>query len=314
MAADPSLLDQMQARLKQPIPAGVIQGLLGQLITPIPGMQPQAPGTQPGGPTDGIPISPVFTQNGLPTPSQQPGPAPQPPQQGQPMPEGTPAQQGGEQGKNESGLNDEQAEMLRSLMSDPKARKDVESIVRQVGGNQRNQGRLGVDPERLLQMAQGWNARLSVLGEHLAAQRGQSPGSSAATDEALLMIFYATPIDPTSPEKKPRFMPLEEIDDYANAVRRHCILTENMKDPEKIEDRVVRECFPMRELLIKTGREGQWQAQVDFVQDMLDLTDRWLRKKKRLPRPDLKVLQATKQGKGDPEAMARDEDSESLPA
>jgi hypothetical protein len=309
MSVPPDLLAQMQQRLQQPIPPSVIQGLLGQLVTPIPGMQP-------GGPTDTPPPQggPPLPQG---APAQMPGPAPQaPPQQqgGPPMPEGTPAQQGGEDGKGESGLNEEQAEMLRSLLADPKARKDVESIVRQIGGAQRNQGRLGVDPERLLQMAQGWNARLSILGEHLAQQRGQSPGASKATDKALLMLYYATPLDPSYPEDDPHFLPLEEIDEYANAVRVHLVTQERMRDPEKIEDAVVREVFPLRELLIKTGREGKWQAQVDFVEDMAKLTDRWLSKHKRLPKPDLAVLRATKAGKGDPESQSRDEDSEALPA
>lgn len=277
--------------MAQPIPPDVLNGLVGQLVTPVPGMQP-------GGPVENAP-------------SQQPGPAPQPQQPQGPAPEGNPAQQGG---KEDSGLNDDQAEMLRSLMADPKARKDIESIVRQVSGDQRNKGRLSIDPDRLLQMAQGWNARMSLLGEHLAQQQGNSPGASKANDESLLLLYWATPLDPSIPEgEEPRFLPLEEIDEYADACRLHFV-QQGMKDLDKIEDATTRECFPMRELLIKSGRTHSYQLQVDFVEDMNRLTERWLKRYGKLPRPDYKVLMATKAGKGDPESQARDTDSDPYPA
>ena len=102
----------------------------------------------------------------------------------------------------------------------------------------------------------------------------------------------------------------EDIDEYADAVRLHLVKS-GWTDVNKIEDQVVRECFPLRELLIAAGRG--WHARVEFVDQMISLTERWLAKYGHLPLPDLEVLGATKVGKGDPEAQARDTDSSAFP-
>jgi hypothetical protein len=44
------------------------------------------------------------------------------------------------------------------------------------------------------------------------------------------------------------------------------------------------------------------------------LSERWIAKYGDLPRPDRLVQAVTVQGKGDPESMPRDADSEALPA
>jgi hypothetical protein len=95
-------------------------------------------------------------------------------------------------------------------------------------------------------------------------------------------------------------------------VRMH-LIGQGWTDPDKIEDQVMRECFPLREALIKMGRPF-FKDQVDFARDMVDLSIRWMRKAGPLPRPDPAVMKATVAGLGDPESELRDDDSEALPA
>jgi len=208
------------------------------------------------------------------------------------------------------GLTDEQAELLKTLMADPESRKQIQQIVKKVSGEKRGSGKIPIDPAVKLQLAQGWNARIGELGLQMNAARSQNPGASKASDEALLRIYYMTPIAPWAPPETPFPIPLSDIDEYADAVRLHLVRA-GWTDVGKIEDQVVRECFPLREVLIAAGR--QWRQRVEFVDQMISLTDRWLKQYGHLPRPDLAVLRATQAGKGDPESQARDTDSSAYP-
>jgi hypothetical protein len=267
-----------------------------------PGPMPPAPPTgAPPGPPTGAPPGPPGAPGIVPAP---------PPQQGPPGPPG-PGGPGGPP-QEEDGLPPELAETLRDLMGNKKARADIQAIVRQITGQQRNDTALRIDPSMRLMLAQGWNARLAGMGQELTRARGNAPGASKASDEALLRVYYTTPRDPTSTDDDPKFIPLEDIADYADAVRQHLIFQERMDDEDKIEDTVMRWCFPLRESLIKAGRRT-WRERIEFVDEMVKLTARWMKTYGELPEPDPKVLVATERGKGDPESQVRDEDSEAFP-
>jgi ribosomal protein L16 Arg81 hydroxylase len=225
-----------------------------------------------------------------------------------------PREQGSDEPKGEEedkpGLDDEQAEALKKLMADPKSREQIDKLLRTVKKETRGASNQEIDPNRMLMLAQGWNARIAELAVQWNTARSKNPGASTASDEALLRVYYMTPIAPWSPKDAPFPMPLEDIDEYADTVRAH-LVKQGWTDIDKIEDQVTRECFPMREPLIKSGRD--WQGRVTFVDQMLELTDRWLDRYGKLPDPDLDVLAATKEGKGDPESQARDTDSSAYP-
>jgi hypothetical protein len=195
-------------------------------------------------------------------------------------------------------------------MADPKAREQIGQILKKIKESKKG-GANPIDPATMLNLAQGWNARVAGLAIQVNASRSQNPGASTASDEALLRIYYQTPLAPWAPDDKPFPIPLADIDEYADAVRLHLVKT-GWDNIDKIEDQVIRECFPLRELLIAAGRD--WQGRVDFVEQMYNLTERWLDKYGHLPVPDLTVMQRTKQGKGDPESQARDTDSSAYPA
>lgn len=282
-------------RLPMGVPPSVVQAMLSDMLAGRQGPGPMvAPGELPA-------VVPPGTMPGGPQ-------GPMPPQQ---PPMGTPSQQGG--GKQGEGVPPQIQELLEGLAKDPKARRDIEKILKKVNGDQRASSPLRIEPTTRLQLAQGWNARVDSMGRELANQRGIAPGASKTGDEALLRIYYTTPMDPHSPDpNNPQPMPLEDIDEYADAVRLHLVTVEGMTDPEKIEDQVMRYCFPLRESLIRSGRRRH-RERVEFVAEMQKLTERWLAKYGRLPDPDPKVLKATERGKGNPESQARDEDSEDLP-
>jgi hypothetical protein len=283
--------------LPERLPPTVLRELLAQLVQPA----PTIPGAQPGGPV-GAPdpnAPPQVPLQGAPQtgPAQPAGPQP-PPQQG-----GNAEQQG---------LDTQTAEVMRQLAQDPKARRDIEDIIRQVSQDKRNTSRLEIDPARMMALAQGWNAFSGTIGRQIAQQRGQSPGASKASDEALLRIYYTTPMASWSDPNDPTPIEIQDIDDYADAVRVYLVTKMQMTDPEKIEDQVMRECFPLREILIRSGRTAA--ESVAFVADMNRLTDRWIERYGELPKPEKAVLKATEQGHGDPEAEPRDSDSEDQPA
>lgn len=274
----------------RPLPAGIPPGLASSLAARMigPGAEaPAAPAPMPGGP----PMQ-------APPPGPPPQGAPQPPGPIVPVPPGGPE---GEQG--EEGLSPEMAETLRDLMRSKKSRQEIQSIVKQVAGSERNTSALKIDPSLRLRLAQGWNARVVQSAKTLTSSRAASPGASKASDEALLRMYWTTPKD----------VELSDIDDYADAVRRHLVLNERMDDEDKIEDTTMRWCFPLREITIQAGRKGNWRGQVEFVNQMLDLTRRWFEEYGELPEPDWKVVAATEAGKGDPESTARETDSDAFP-
>lgn len=289
------------------MPQGMIQSLVNQLVTPQvpPGMQPAGPGPMPPGPPQGGP--PVLPAEAIPAalPGAQ-APPPGPPQ-GQEQGQGPPGP--GDEEK-APGLTDDQADLLKSLMADPDARKQIQQIIRKVSGESKGGAKGKVDPATRLQLAQGWNARIGELALQMNAARSQNPGATKANDEALLRIYYQTPMAPWAPQDAPFPIPMADIDEYADAVRMHLVKA-GWDSLDKIEDQVVRECFPLRELLIASGRS--WRQRVEFVDQMVALTERWLDQYKSLPKPDTKVYLATKEGKGDPESQARDTDSSAYP-
>lgn len=269
--------------LPQGLPPQVVQGLVNQ-ISPPPGQVPGPPPPGPGGP---------------PPPGGPPG--------------GGAPEQGDDKGptkEDEPGLDDDQAEAVKKLLSDPKSREQVDKLLRTARKESRGKSTQEVDPDRMLTLAQGWNARISELAVQWNTARSKNPGASKASDEALLRIYYTTPIAPWAPEDAPFPIPISDIDEYADAVRAH-LVKNGWTDIDKIEDQTTRECFPMREALIKSGR--LWKQQVAFVDEMLELTEEWLNEYGTLPEPDLKVLRATKEGHGDPESDARDTDSSAYP-
>ena len=289
------------------LPPELVQSLVNRLITPA--QQYPMPGTQPGGPVGAPPAGP--------TPGPPAGPPAGPPPAGPPAGGGAapPQGDGGEKPQGppkdeKDGLDDEQANALKELMSDPKTREQIQKIARMVSKEKRGQSEIELDPVRRLQLAQGWNARVGELAAQMNAARSQNPGASKASDEALLRIYYMTPIAEWSPKDTPFPIPLEDIDEYADEVRLHLVKS-GWTDMDKIEDQTTRECFPLREPLISAGRT--WDQRVDFVDQMLLLTERWLKEYGRLPIPDLQVLKATSAGKGDPESQTRDSDSSAYP-
>lgn len=275
--------------LPQGLPPELVRGLVNQ-IAPPPGTEPAGPG--PSGPG--------------PVPPGPPGPPPGPPQ-GDPK---TDEPQAPGRGDDKPGLDDEQAEALKKLMADPKSREQIDKLLRSVSKEARGQSDREIDPARMLTLAQGWNARIGELAVQWNTARSKNPGASTASDEALLRIYYMTPIAPWAPREAPAPIPMEDIDEYADAVRAH-LVKNGWTDVDTIEDQVTRECFPLREALIKSGRG--WHQRVEFVDQMLELTDRWLDRHGGLPKPDLEVLRATREGKGDPESQARDTDSSAYP-
>lgn len=274
------------------LPAGIPPGLVAQLAQRMVGPGAAPPQPMPAPPPQGPPEGP--------SPGIVPAPAPQqaPPPQGQ---QGPP-QPGQSAQENEQGLTPELAETLRDLMRDKKARADILAITRQITGEQNANSALKLDPALRMKLAQGWNARIASSGRMLAATRGSAPGSTKASDEALLRIYWTTP----------EGVELEDVENYANAVRQHLIMAVQMTDEDAVEDTTMRWCFPLRELQIKAGRP-EWRERVEFVNQMLDLTTRWLEEYGALPEPDWKVIRATEAGKGDPESQARDTDSDAFP-
>lgn len=271
--------------LPQGLPPQVVQGLVNQIAPPPQAGPPAAP-PGPGGPPGPVPGSPDQM------PRQPDSDEPKPPDQDQP------------------GLDDDQAEVIKKLLADPKSRDQVDKLLRTARKDSRNGSNSQVDPDRRLQLAQGWNARISELAVQWNTARSKNPGASTASDEALLRVYYMTPIAPWAPQDAPFPIPLTDIDEYADVVRAH-LVKNGWTDIDKIEDQTTRECFPMREALIKSGRG--WRQQVEFVDQMLALTEDWLKKHGTLPEPDLEVLRATREGKGDPESQARDTDSSAYP-
>lgn len=293
------------------LPPGIPREMVGRLAGRMLGNSPVEAGPGP------VPVSPQMAaaQAQAPAAQQPPLPGMGPGGPAPPLPAPPPQGQGGPPGPNgqqeEQGLTDEQAALLRDLMANKKARKDIESIVRQVAGDKRNDSALRIDPVTRMSLAQGWNARVAGMGKELNRSRGMAPGASKTSDEALLRIYYTTPRDPNSPDDKPAFISLEDIDDYADAVRMHLIVQQGIQDEDQVEDTTMRWCFPLRESLIKGGRS--WPERVEFVREMLKLTHQWLNKYGELPLPDPKVLLATERGKGDPESQVRNSDSQAYP-
>jgi len=186
----------------------------------------------------------------------------------------------------------------------------VLDLAKRADGSDQGPPKPQLDPQQRLDLAQGWNSYVGSLALQMNAARSPNPGASKASDEALLRIYWMTPLAPWAPDDKPEPIPLSDIDEYADAVRVQ-LVKGGWTDIDKIEDQVTRECFPLRETLIKSGRD--WQQQIDFVDGMLKLTDRWHKRYGELPQPDLKVLAATRAGRGDPESQARDTDSSPYP-
>lgn len=273
--------------LPQGLPPQVVRGLVNQILPPPEAQAPAGPPPAPPGP---------------------PGPVPgNPPQMPRERDSDEPEHLGKE---DEPGLSDEQAEAVKKLLADPKSREQVDKLIRSARKESRGRSNQEIDPNRLLTLAQGWNARISELAVQWNTARSQNPGASTASDEALLRVYYMTPIAPWAPEDAPFPIPLVDVDEYADAVRAH-LVKNGWVDIDKIEDQVTRECFPLREALIKSGRG--WRQQVAFVDQMLALTERWLEQHGTLPEPDLEVLRATREGHGDPESQARDTDSSAFP-
>lgn len=251
-----------------------------------------------------------------PMPPQQP-----PPDQQSPIPQppaGQPALQGPPPGAPASGdpapqqLPPAVLDALTTIMKDPQAREQIQQIIDQLGGEAAQKNPLDViDPQTKLALAQSWNSRKKAMALELTAQRGVNPGASRADDEALLTIWFTTPLDPNAPPDDPRCLSLDDIEDYADAVRLD-LISKGMSDPDKVEDQVMRECFPLRESLIRTGRPFV-KDQVEFAAEMVKLAARWCEDGTPLPQPDMSVLKATQAGKGDPESQPRETDSEAFP-
>lgn len=280
------------------LPASMVQGLVERLISP-----PPAPGTQPAGPVAAAPPAAGPMPAAPPAGPPQAATPPKPGEDGPQPPSGPP--------KEEDGLSEDQAKEIQLLMADPKVRHQVQQLLKRASKEEQGDSKSQIDPARKLGLAQHWNARIGSLAAALNTSRSPNPGASAATDEALLRVWYMTPIAPWSPPDEPFPIPHDDIDEYADTVRTY-LVTNGWTNVDKIEDQVTRECFPLREALLSAGRD--WQQRVDFTDQMHDLTERWLKKHDELPEPDLKVLAATKAGKGDPESQARDSDSEAFPA
>jgi hypothetical protein len=279
---------------RRPLPPGIPANLPGRLAQRMIG---------PGAPQTIAEAAPAVPAPPIPG-GQPPGVVPAPPPQqagGAPGPQ-LPGQPPGT-AKEDQGVSPEIAETLRELMRHKKSRQEIESIVRQTAGEARNTSALKISPAMRMKLAQGWNARISEAGRLLIDARETGPGASRASDEALLRIYWTTP----------QGVELEDIDAYADAVRTHLIIEQGIKDEDEVEDTTMRWCYPLRELQIKAGRRNDYRAQVEFVNQMLDLTQRWLKQYGELPQPDWKVIKATEAGKGDPESQSREEDSEALP-
>jgi hypothetical protein len=191
--------------------------------------------------------------------------------------------------------------LIKGLMKQPKARDDLEKIVKSAGDEETDKSPLMViDDVTKLQLAQSWNARVVGVSTQLVVGLNPSPGASVAGDEALLRVYYTTP----------KGLELEDIDEYADAVRLY-LVSQGWDNVDKIEDQTMRYCFVLRETQIKSAGRTK-QEQVDFVRAMAKLTEKWLDKYGALPEPDWKVIEATEQGKGDPESQIRDIDSSAL--
>ena len=281
------------------LPAGVPPALvrsMAQQVLPAPGPGPM-PALPPGGP---------------PGPQQQ-SPQPQPPP-GRPALQGPPPGAPGPGQGPPGELPPQILDALQTILKDPKARDQVKEIIKQLGGDAAQENPLDVlDPQTKMMLGQAWNSRKKSVAYELTAQRGLNPGASRAGDESLLTIWFTTPLDPSYPEDDPHCLPLSDIEAYADAVRLDLIAKQGLTDVDKIEDQTMRECFPLRESLIKTGRPF-WTDQVEFATEMVKLAARWHDEQGDLPQPDPAVLKATKEGKGDPEAQPRDTDSEAFPA
>jgi len=255
--------------------------------------QNQGPGPMPVPPGQVPQASVPGPGAGPPQPQGPPHPATQPPP-GAPLPGEGPGGEGGD-------LSPSQIEILQDILKDPKAKREVQKIIDQMGGRTKAGALEIIDPRIKTIIAQEWNARKRMMGQQLTQLRGLAPGASKASDEALLTVYWATPSN----------LELEDIEDYANVVR-VSLMTQGWDDIDQIEDRTLQECFPLRLSLVKNGRPF-WEDQVKFVRDMNDLTDRWLDQYGKLPRPDYKVQEATEAGHGNPESQPRDTDSEALP-
>lgn len=200
------------------------------------------------------------------------------------------------------GLDEAQQAMLTKLLADPKAQRDVQKIIDQLGGRQVPQALKVVSPEQADRMAEYFNSFTDELTSNLTTQRGMVPGASEASDEQLLIIYYTTPSDLT----------LDDIPAYANTVRWHLMNNEGVTDLDKLEDQVIEECFPLRLPLIRNGRK-RWADQVAFTESMDALSDRWISKYGALPESNRMVQVATQAGKGNPAGPYNDANSEALP-
>jgi hypothetical protein len=196
------------------------------------------------------------------------------------------------------------------LLADPNVRKQVLELAQRAQADDKGPPKPELDPSTRLDLAQGWNSYVGSLALQMNAARSENPGASKASDENLLLVYWMTPMAPWAPDDAPVPIPLADIDEYADAVRVQ-LVKQGWTDIDKVEDQVTRECFPLRETLIKGGRD--WLQQVEFVDQVLKLTERWLRQYGRLPEPDPTVLAATRAGHGDPESQNRDSDSSPYP-
>lgn len=237
------------------------------------------------------PNAPTSVPLAQPHPSEQPGPgAPKP---GDPVPQKLPPQM---------------VELIQALAKDPQAAQQIQEILKAMGadpagGDPQKVNPLEIlDPEKKVRIAQAWNARIRGLGNEISSARGMSPGGSKANDEALLTIWF----------RMPEGLGWDDVDEYADACRIYYVGL-GWEDPDKIEDQVMREVFPLRESLIKTGRPF-WKDQVEFATSMVKLASKYLKQHGHPPVPDTQVVAVTKQGHGNPETMPRDEQSEAFPA
>lgn len=307
--------------LPEAVPLSVIQGMVARVLgpqlldpTPVPatdnGPRPLgAPGGQtvpgqgaapPGSPLNAPPSQPGNQPAGPGPPPGGPPPGPLPPNPSASPPGGPPLPGEPDSGEGE-GLNPDQQSMLMQLLADPRAQRDVQKILDQLGGRAAKTTPLEViSPAEADRLAEYINSAIEDLTGNLTQQRGLVPGANQADDEQLLIVYYTTPSNLT----------LDDIPAYANTVRMY-LVGQGWTDTDDIEDQVTQECFPLRLSLIRNGRQ-KWQDQVDFVQSMNALSDRWITKHGELPQADPMVQLATEIGKGNPEGQYADRTSEAV--
>lgn len=290
--------------LPQGVPLSVVQSLVERVLTPQQPLPPTAPGPRlasaPSGQSvPGAGAGPPGSGPGGPVPNPLQGPLPPHPSASAP---GGPPLPGEPTAGEGQGLTPDQQQMLTQLLSDPKAQRDVQKIIDQLGGRAgQGQPLEIVSPQEADRLAEYINSAIDDLTKNLTTQRGIAPGANEANDEQLLIVYYTTPSDLT----------LDDIPAYANTVRMF-LVAQGWTNPDDIEDQVIQECFPLRLSLIRNGRE-KWSDQVDFVRSMNALSDRWIKKYGELPQPDRTVQVATELGKGNPQGQYADRNSEALP-